>query len=126
MLTQYISWCDKVYAAIDCYSWVFSNAYLAPNEVFSCEYIYTGCQLCYVELWVCILVKSSSDNVPSKMLDVIGYFVRQLAMLDIGSLAAESGHYSKPYNAPFLPHEEELYNKLVHHFASSSSTSSSI
>ena len=37
MLTQYISWCDKLHAAIDCYSWAFSSAYLAPSEVFSCE-----------------------------------------------------------------------------------------
>lgn len=39
MLTEYISWCDKVYAAMDCYSWVFSNGYLAPCEVFNCEYL---------------------------------------------------------------------------------------
>ena len=64
------------------------------------------------------LVKSSSDKVPSKMLDVIGYFVKQLVILDISSLAGGSGHYSQPYNAPFLPHEEELYNKLVHHLVS--------
>ena len=65
-----------------------------------------------VDLWVCILVRSSSDNVPSKMLDVIGYFVSQLAMVDINSLAGGS-HYSQPCVVPFLPHEEELYNKLV-------------
>ena len=59
------------------------------------------------------------------MLDVIGYYVNQLAMLDIGSLAG-SDHYSQPYNDPFLPHEEELYNKLVHHLASSSSSSGGI
>ena len=52
------------------------------------------------------------------MLDVIGYFVKQLVILDISSLAGGSGHYSQPYNAPFLPHEEELYNKLVHHLVS--------
>ena len=46
------------------------------------------------------------------MLDVIGYFVSQLAMLDINSLAGGS-NYSQPCVAPFLPHEEELYNKLV-------------
>ena len=37
VLTKYINWCDKLYAAIDCYCWVFSNAYLAPCEVFNCE-----------------------------------------------------------------------------------------
>jgi len=54
------------------------------------------------------LVKSSS-GVPSTMLDVIGYFVSHLAMVDISSLA--TGHHS--YSEAFLPHEEELYNKLV-------------
>jgi len=39
MLTDYISWCDKVFAAIDCYSWVFSDGYLAPCEVFECEFL---------------------------------------------------------------------------------------
>lgn len=38
LLTDYVSWCNKVYAAIDCYSWVFSNAYLAPCEVFNCGF----------------------------------------------------------------------------------------
>ena len=68
--------------------------------------------MCYVEFWVCILVRSSSDNIPSRMLDVIGYFVSQLAMVDISGLAGGS-HYSQPSVVPFLPHEEELYNKLV-------------
>jgi len=36
-LTDYTVWCDKVYAAIDCYCWVFSNGYIAPCEVFACE-----------------------------------------------------------------------------------------
>lgn len=67
--------------------------------------------MCYVELWVCILVRSS-NNVPSKILDVIGYFVSQLAMVDINGLA-RGDHYSQPCVVPFLPHEEELYNKLV-------------
>lgn len=58
-------------------------------------------------------VKSSSDKVTSKVLDVIGYFVSKLAMVDINSLAGGS-HYSQPCIMPFLPHEEELYNKLVH------------
>ena len=57
-------------------------------------------------------VKTSSDNVLSKMLDVIGYFVSHLAMVDISSLAGGS-HYSQPCVVPFLPHEEEVYNKLV-------------
>lgn len=54
----------------------------------------------------------SSDNIPSKTLDVIGYFVSQLAMVDINGLA-NSSHYSKSYAEPFLPHDEEVYNKLV-------------
>ena len=57
-------------------------------------------------------VKLSSDNIPSKMLDVIGYFVTQLAMVNINGVATD-GHYSHPSTMPFLPHEEELYNKLV-------------
>ena len=57
-------------------------------------------------------VKTSSDNVPSKTLDVIGYFVSHLAMVDVSSLAGGI-HYSQPCVVPFLPHEEELYNKLV-------------
>ena len=82
--------------------------------MFSLEgFVIYGISVCYVELWVCILVRSSSDNVPSKMLDVIGYFVSQLAMVNINGLAG-GGHYSQPCVVPFLPHEEELYNKLVH------------
>ena len=58
-------------------------------------------------------VRVSSSNVPSKMLDVIGYYANELAMVDINSLAGGS-HYSHPCVGPFLPHEEELYNKLVY------------
>ena len=44
------------------------------------------------------------------MLDVIGHFVSELAMVDMNSLAAS---YSQSPVMMFLPHEEELYNKLV-------------
>ncbi|XP_065898419.1 DNA-dependent protein kinase catalytic subunit-like isoform X2 [Dysidea avara] len=89
-LTDYTIWCDKVFAAIDCYCWVFSNGYIAPCEVFG--------------------LKPSSGAALSKLLDVIDYFVSHLAMTDVMTLAT-SGHYTQTYTEPFLPHEEELYNK---------------
>jgi len=52
-LTDYTIWCDKVYAAIDCYCWVFSNGYIAPCEVFGCEY-----HLVCVQLWICTFLDS--------------------------------------------------------------------
>ena len=57
-----------------------------------------------------LLVKPSSGAALSKLLDVIDYFVSHLAMTDVMTLAT-SGHYTQTYTEPFLPHEEELYNK---------------
>jgi len=64
-----------------------------------------------LKFWVCIsLVKPSSGAKASNLLDVVGYFVSHLAMTNITTLAA-SGHYVQTYTEPFLPHEEEVYNK---------------
>ena len=68
---------------------------LSSCVVFNCGFVFT--------------VKSS-NNVASKMLDVIGYFTSQLAMVNINSLASGS-YYSQPCVTPFLPHEEEVYDK---------------